>query len=149
MVVKLARDGANAGLVRGRPQRRGADAGGANLAVGQQAQEVPARFIVAHGSGQTGHGAKAGDIPRHIGSATRVGGAALNIDHRDRSLRRDAGYFAPQEFVEHDIADDEDFAAREGAEDFLKARRGEMHGSVNIFSARCQSGSEGYIIRGN
>jgi hypothetical protein len=57
-------------------------------------------------------------------------------------LGGDAGDLAPEKLIEHDVADDEDFAAAKRAENLGEARRGEMHESVKIFPGQCQSGSE-------
>ena len=49
------------------------------------------------------------------------GGTALDIDDGHGRFRRNPGDFAPEKFIEHDVADDENPAALESAEDFRES----------------------------
>ncbi len=113
MVVKLARDRADARLVRRGAQRRLADAVRGDVFGGKQLHQMPARFVLADDAGETRLCAQAGQVARHIGRAARIGRAPLDIDHRHRGLGRNAGDFAPKKLVQHQVADDENLAARE------------------------------------
>ena len=53
----------------------------------------------------TGRRGKLPDIARHVGRAARIVGFAGHFHHRDGRLRRNARYPAPDELVEHEIAD--------------------------------------------
>ena len=89
---------------------------------------MPARLVLADDAGEARLRAEAGEVARHVGRAAGIGRAPLDVDHGHGRLGRNAGDFAPEKFVEHEVADDENFAAREGPEDFRQPRRGEMHG---------------------
>ncbi|EDY18042.1 hypothetical protein CfE428DRAFT_4473 [Chthoniobacter flavus Ellin428] len=51
---------------------------------------------------------KLGEVARHIGRAAGEPFLAHHFHHGHGRLRRNARDFAPQKFVEHEIADDED-----------------------------------------
>ncbi len=53
-------------------------------------------------------------IARDVGSATRVKTLAGDLHHGNRSFRRNAAHFPPDELVEHQVANDEN-PFREGA----------------------------------
>ena len=103
---------------------------GVDLLVAQEREQAPARFVVADHAGDARGRAEAGEIARHVGRAAGIGRAPLHVDHRHGRLGRDARDLAPEEFVQHQVADDEDAAPRKPVEDGVQPLRRQMHGLV-------------------
>ena len=61
-------------------------------------------------------GQVAGDIAR----AARHKALAFKFHHRDRGFRRDSSHFAPDELIQHDIAQHEDARPARGREQFAR-----------------------------
>ena len=64
---------------------------------------------------------KFAEIPGDIRRAARIGGLARHFHDRHRGFGRDASDFAPDEFVEHEIAYDQDALGARALEDFFQS----------------------------
>src|SRR5262245_24788900 len=64
---------------------------------------------------------KSSDVRHNVGGATQYIRLFLDIDHRNRSLRRNAADLAPDELVQHDVAKDENALAGETIDKFFNA----------------------------
>ena len=61
------------------------------------------------------------EIARDVGGAARVKRFAGDLDHRDRGLGGDAADLAPDELVQHEIADNEEAFAGAAPQNLLKS----------------------------
>ena len=50
-------------------------------------------------------GGKSRNVPHHIGRTAETAGPPLDVDHRDRRLRRDPGHPAPKIDIQHQVPD--------------------------------------------
>src|SRR5215470_16533425 len=63
------------------------------------------------------------DISSHVGGSARVIRLPDDFHDRDRRLRRNPGHAAPDEFVKHEVADNQNALARKLAKKFFNSRR--------------------------
>ena len=105
--------------------------GGVDLFAGQQFAQMFALGVLAEEADDRDALDEFPEIAGDVGGPARIGGFAGDFDHRDRGFRRDAAYLAPNELVEHEIADNEETLAGRPFEDCIKSRRRhKMAGSV-------------------
>ena len=78
----------------------------------KQFAELFAAAIFSEQANDTDAIDKFAEIPGDVGRAAGIKRFARDFDHRHGRLRRDAADFAPDEFVEHEVADDEKALAR-------------------------------------
>ena len=97
----------HARLQNGVVARTAQHAGGIDSRLRQQAGEPAAAGIVAGDAEQRGLRAQAAQIARDIRRAARVEGLAGHVDDRHGRFRRDPRHAAPDEFVQHEVADDQ------------------------------------------
>ena len=81
----------------------------------QQTGHLFAGFVAANDAQEVGRGFQRRQIAGHVGRAAGHEILALKIHHRHGRLRRNARDTAPDELVQHHIADDQHVApARKG-----------------------------------
>ena len=77
--------------------------------------QLPAGIVVANRAEQFRRTFERDQVARDIGRAAGHEAFALKIHHRHRRFRRNARHAAPDELVEHHVADDEDAGFRAAA----------------------------------
>ena len=101
----LVRD--DAGLDARVPRRIFHQPAAADVLLGQQGQQLHRRVVLADGPEQFRRGFQRHEVAGHVGRAAGHETFAGEIHHRHRRFRRDARDAAPDELVEHHVADDE------------------------------------------
>ena len=81
---------------------------GIDFLLGQEFAELPPAAVRADHPDDRDVVDEFAQIPRDIGRAAGIKALAGHFDHRHGRLRRNPADFAPDELVQHQIADDED-----------------------------------------
>ena len=112
------------------------DAGGAGAALSnprqpmcvfaQQALELAGGQVAAHGAEQFRRHPQGGQVARHVGRAAGHEALVLEIQHRHGRFRRNARHAAPDEMVEHGVADHQDAGLVRAGQDLADARSREF-----------------------
>ena len=98
--------------------------GAANFLSNQKLFQPMRGIVVADCAEYFRRHVQGGEVARDVGGATRHEAFTLEIHDRHRRFRRNARDAAPDELVEHHIADDEDAGFRRGIQDLPRTRDG-------------------------
>ena len=97
----------DARLDAGMPRGIFHEAGAADILPGQKFLQFPAGIVIANRAEKFRGHIKRSQIARDIGRAAGHEALALEIHDRHRRFRRNARHAAPDELVQHHVADDE------------------------------------------
>src|SRR5262245_1318620 len=91
--------------------------------------------VAPHNPNRHRYSIKGTDIRRNIRGPSQPVCFLDNFDHRYRRFGRDAADFSPDEFVQHDVTENEDRFAGESPKDFFDAA---MVHAVVLNKCKCQ-----------
>src|SRR5690349_17197435 len=87
----------------------------------QTCPQALARCVVTNNSHHATVSAKSKEIRQDICCATQVNGFTTNVDNGNRSFWRNTRDVAPDKFVKHHIAQDDDLATLNGRKNFVSS----------------------------
>jgi len=120
----------DARLLRRRPRARDDDSGRVRAARAQRRDEPVAGGIPPDDAAHCGAAAERRDVAHHVPRAARPRVLIGDLDDGHRRFRRDAPHGAPDELVEHQVADDERADASEPPDEVDEPSRADaFHGS--------------------
>ena len=110
------------------------DAGSGDAPLAKGAEQQASRLVVAHHAHRQHGDAQRGQVVNRVATAAGNHGALAVLEDQHRRFARDAGDFAVDEFVGHQIGDHRDGEAREGVHDLAQAL--ELSGVLQIVFSR-------------